>query len=314
MKSSNIGGQAVLEGIMMRHGDDYAVAVRKPDGEIFVQKEEYHSVIKWKALTKIPFIRGVFNFIDSMALGIKTLMFSAEFYEDEEEVKSEKELTEEEIAKKEKQEKWMMNATVAISVVIAVAVFMVLPYFLSSLLKPLMPSYHLRTLVEGFVRIGIFILYIALISRMDDIQRTFMYHGAEHKCINCIEHGLPLTVDNVRISSRQHKRCGTSFLFFVLAISIILLMLIQVESPLMRVIVRIALIPVIAGISYEVLKLAGRSENPIINLLSRPGLAIQKLTTKEPDDSMIEVAIQAVEAVFDWRAYEAENFKTAEDL
>lgn len=314
MKSSNIGGQAVLEGIMMRHGDDYAVAVRKPDGEIFVQKEEYHSVIKWKALTKIPFIRGVFNFIDSMVLGIKTLMFSAEFYEDEEEVKSEKELTEEEIAKKEKQEKWMMNATVAISVVIAVAVFMVLPYFLSSVLKPLMPSYHLRTLVEGFVRIGIFILYIALISRMDDIQRTFMYHGAEHKCINCIEHGLPLTVDNVRISSRQHKRCGTSFLFFVLAISIILLMLIQVESPLMRVIVRIALIPVIAGISYEVLKLAGRSENPIINLLSRPGLAIQKLTTKEPDDSMIEVAIQAVEAVFDWRAYEAENFKTAEDL
>ena len=314
MKSSNIGGQAVLEGIMMRHGDDYAVAVRKPDGEIFVQKEEYHSVIKWKALTKIPFIRGVFNFIDSMVLGIKTLMFSAEFYEDEEEVKSEKELTEEEIAKKEKQEKWMMNATVAISVVIAVAVFMVLPYFLSSLLKPLMPSYHLRTLVEGFVRIGIFILYIALISRMDDIQRTFMYHGAEHKCINCIEHGLPLTVDNVRISSRQHKRCGTSFLFFVLAISIILLMLIQVESPLMRVIVRIALIPVIAGISYEVLKLAGRSEKPIINLLSRPGLAIQKLTTKEPDDSMIEVAIQAVEAVFDWRAYEAENFKTAEDL
>lgn len=314
MKSSNIGGQAVLEGIMMRHGDDYAVAVRKPDGEIFVQKEEYHSVIKWKALTKIPFIRGVFNFIDSMVLGIKTLMFSAEFYEDEEEVKGEKELTEEEIAKKEKQEKRMMNATVAISVVIAVAVFMVLPYFLSSLLKPLMPSYHLRTLVEGFVRIGIFILYIALISRMNDIQRTFMYHGAEHKCINCIEHGLPLTVDNVRISSRQHKRCGTSFLFFVLAISIILLMLIQVESPLMRVIVRIALIPVIAGISYEVLKLAGRSENPIINLLSRPGLAIQKLTTKEPDDSMIEVAIQAVEAVFDWRAYEAENFKTAEDL
>ena len=314
MKSSNIGGQAVLEGIMMRHGDDYAVAVRKPDGEIFVQKEEYHSVIKWKALTKIPFIRGVFNFIDSMVLGIKTLMFSAEFYEDEEEVKGEKELTEEGIAKKEKQEKRMMNATVAISVVIAVAVFMVLPYFLSSLLKPLMPSYHLRTLVEGFVRIGIFILYIALISRMDDIQRTFMYHGAEHKCINCIEHGLPLTVDNVRISSRQHKRCGTCFLFFVLAISISLLMFIRWGSPLKCVNVRIALIPVIAGISYEVLKLAGRSENPIINLLSRPGLAIQKLTTKEPDDSMIEVAIQAVEAVFDWRAYEAENFKTAEDL
>ena len=311
MKSSNIGGQAVLEGIMMRHGDDYAVAVRKPDGEIFVQKEEYHSVIKWKALTKIPFIRGEFNFIDSMVLGIKTLMFSAEFYADEEEVKSEKELTEEEIAKKEKQEKWMMNATVAISVVIAVAVFMVLPYFLSSLLKPLMPSYHLRTLVEGFVRIGIFILYIALISRMDDIQRTFMYHGAEHKCINCIEHGLPLTVENVRNSSRQHKRCGTSFLFFVLAISIILLLLIRVESPLMRVVVRIVLLPVIAGVSYEVLKLAGNSDNPVVNLLSKPGMAIQKMTTSEPDDGMIEVAIQAVEAVFDWRAYERDNFHTS---
>ena len=310
MKSSGIGGQAVLEGVMMRNKSKYAVAVRKPDGEIFVQKEEYHSVIKWKALTKIPFIRGVFNFIDSMVLGIKTLMFSAEFYEDEEEVKSEKELTEEEIAKKEKQEKWMMNATVAISVVIAVAVFMVLPYFLSSLLKPLMPSYHLRTLVEGFVRIGIFILYIALISRMDDIQRTFMYHGAEHKCINCIEHGLPLTVDNVRISSRQHKRCGTSFLFFVLIISICLLCIVRVETVLMRVVVRIALLPVIAGISYEILRLAGNSDNPLINLLSKPGLAIQKLTTKEPDDSMIEVAIQAVEAVFDWRTYEAENFNT----
>ena len=308
MKSSNIGGQAVLEGIMMRHGDDYAVAVRRPDGEIFVQKEEYHSVIKWKALTKIPFIRGVFNFIDSMVLGIKTLMFSAEFYEDEEEVKSEKELTEEEIAKKEKQEKWMMNATVAISVVIAVAVFMVLPYFLSSLLKPLMPSYHLRTLVEGFVRIGIFILYIALISRMDDIQRTFMYHGAEHKCINCIEHGLPLTVENVRNSSRQHKRCGTSFLFFVLAISIILLLLIRVESPLMRVVVRIVLLPVIAGVSYEFLSFAGKHDSKLVDILSRPGMWMQGLTTKEPDDTMIEVAIAAVEAVFDWRAYLDENF------
>lgn len=308
MKSSNIGGQAVLEGIMMRHEDDYAVAVRKPDGEIFVQKEEYHSVIKWKALTKIPFIRGVFNFIDSMVLGIKTLMFSAEFYEDEEEVKSEKELTEEEIAKKEKQEKWMMNATVAISVVIAAAVFMVLPYFLSSLLKPLMPSYHLRTLVEGFVRIGIFILYIALISRMDDIQRTFMYHGAEHKCINCIEHGLPLTVDNVRISSRQHKRCGTSFLLFVVLVSVIVFFFIRVDNMALKLVLRIALVPVIAGISYEIIRLAGRSDNIVVRIISAPGLWMQKLTTKEPDEDMIEVAIASVEAVFDWKAYLKETF------
>ena len=309
MKSSNIGGQAVLEGIMMRHGDDYAVAVRKPDGEIFVQKEEYHSVIKWKALTKIPFIRGVFNFIDSMVLGIKTLMFSAEFYEDEEEVKSEKELTEEEIAKKEKQEKWMMNATVAISVVIAVAVFMVLPYFLSSLLKPLMPSYHLRTLVEGFVRIGIFILYIALISRMDDIQRTFMYHGAEHKCINCIEHGLPLTVDNVRISSRQHKRCGTSFLFLVMLVSIVLhFVFVAVPFYWVRLLGRLLMVPVVAGISFEIIQWAGRTDSKFADIMSKPGLAMQKFTTKEPAADMAEVAIKAVEAVFDWRAYLKEEF------
>ena len=303
MKSSNIGGQAVLEGIMMKNKDRYAVAVRKPDGEIFVQTEEFHSITgNCKKLTTIPFVRGVFNFIDSMVLGIKTLTFAAGFYEEE------KELSENEQKKKEKQESLMMAGTVAFSVVAAVAIFMVLPYFLASLMKPVVPSYHLRTVIEGFVRIGIFIIYILLISRMEDIQRTFMYHGAEHKCINCIEHGLPLTVENVRISSRQHKRCGTSFLFFVLAISIILLLLIQVESPLMRVVVRITLLPVIAGISYEVLKLAGNSENPVINLLSKPGMAIQKMTTREPDDGMIEVAIQAVEAVFDWRAYEQENF------
>ena len=311
MKSSNIGGQAVLEGIMMKNKDDYAVAVRKPDGDIIVQKDTYSSIIKWKALTRIPFVRGIFNFIDSMVLGIKTLMYSADFFEEEED---EKPLSEAESAKKEKQDKLLMGGTVAFSVVVAIAVFMVLPYFLSGLLKPVVPSYHVRTVIEGFVRIGIFIAYVLLISRMDDIQRTFMYHGAEHKCINCIEHGLPLNVENVRKSSRQHKRCGTSFLFFVLAISIILLLIIQVESPLMRIVIRIALIPVIAGISYEILKLAGRSENPLINLLSRPGLAIQKLTTKEPDDSMIEVAIQAVEAVFDWRTYEAENFQRTEDI
>ena len=309
MKSSNIGGQAVLEGIMMKNRDHYAVAVRKPDGEIFVQTEEFHSVTgRYKKLTTIPFIRGVFNFIDSMVLGIKTLTFSASFYEEEEE---EKEFSEAEQKKKEKQESLLMAGTVAFSIVAAVAIFMVLPYFLSSLMKPVVPSYHLRTVIEGFVRIGIFIIYILLISRMKDIQRTFMYHGAEHKCINCIEHGLPLTVENVRNSSRQHKRCGTSFLFFVLAISIILLLLIQVESPLMRVVVRIALLPVIAGVSYEVLKLAGNSDNPFVNLLSKPGMAIQKMTTSEPDDGMIEVAIQAVEAVFDWRAYERDNFHTS---
>ncbi len=306
MKSSNIGGQAVLEGIMMKHKDDYAVAIRKPDGEILVSKETYKSIVhRWKKLTEIPFIRGVFNFIDSMVLGMKTLTYSASFFEEEEG----EEMTEKEAEKQEKKESLLMGVTVAFSLVLAVAIFMVLPYFLSSLLEKYIPSYGVRTVIEGFVRI--FILYVLLISRMKDIQRTFMYHGAEHKCINCIEHGLPLTVENVRISSRQHKRCGTSFLFLVLAISIIMLVLVRAETPVMRIVIRIALLPVIAGISYEFLKLAGRSENGLVNLLSKPGLAIQKITTKEPDDGMIEVAIQAVEAVFDWRGYEAENFHTA---
>lgn len=312
MKSSNIGGQAVLEGVMMKHNEEYAVAVRKPDGEISVKKEKYHSIVKWKVLTTTPFIRGVFNFIDSMVIGIKTLTYSASFYEEEEE--KEEVLTEEAVKKKEKKEKLLMGATVAFSVVAAVAIFMVLPYFLTSFLKGLIPSYQVRTVIEGLVRIGIFVLYVLLISRMEDIQRTFMYHGAEHKCINCIEHGLPLTVENVRKSSRQHKRCGTSFLFLVLAISIVLLLLIRVDSAVMRVVVRILLLPVIAGVSYEVLKLAGRSDNILISLISSPGLAIQKLTTKEPDDDMIEVAIRAVEAVFDWRAYEAENFDVTDTV
>ena len=309
MKTSNIGGQAVLEGIMMKNRDRYAVAVRKPDGEIFVQTEEFHSVTgRYKKLTTIPFVRGVFNFIDSMVLGIKTLTFSASFYEEE----GEKNFSEAEQKKKEKQESLLMAGTVAFSIVAAVAIFMVLPYFLSSLMKPIVPSYHLRTVIEGFVRIGIFIIYILLISRMEDIQRTFMYHGAEHKCINCIEHGLPLTVENVRNSSRQHKRCGTSFLFFVLAISIILLLLIRVESPLMRVVVRIVLLPVIAGVSYEIIQWAGRSESCLVNIVSKPGLMLQKLTTREPDLEMLEVAIASIEAIYDWRQFQAENRAAAD--
>ena len=310
MKSSNIGGQAVLEGIMMKNQDRYAVAVRKPDGEIFVQTETFHSITgNWKKLTTIPFVRGVFNFIDSMVLGIKTLTFSASFYEEEEE----KELSGKDLKKKEKQENLMMAGTVAFSIVAAVAIFMILPYFLSTLMKPVIPSYHLRTVIEGVVRIGIFIVYILLISRMEDIQRTFMYHAAEHKCINCIEHGLPLTVENVRKSSKEHKRCGTSFMLFVMIVGIVLLFFVRVESPLMRVIVRIALLPVIAGISYELIKWAGSSENPVVCILSKPGLWLQGLTTKEPDDEMIEVGIAAVEAVFDWKAYLRENFGYKEE-
>lgn len=306
MKSSNIGGQAVLEGIMMKNGPRYAVAVRKPDGDIEVKIEEYKSAIKWEKLTKIPFVRGVFNFIDSMVLGMKTLTYSASFWEEEE--AKESLLSEKERQKKEKRENLIMTVTMVFSVFLALGLFMVLPYFISSLFGGIVKSRFLKTVIEAIVRIALFVAYILLISRMKDIQRVFMYHGAEHKCINCIEHGWELNVENVRKSSKQHKRCGTSFLFFVLLVSIIVCFFITVESPLLRVVIRIALIPVIAGISYELIKLAGSSDNPIISLLSKPGMAMQNLTTREPEDDMIEVAIRAVEEVFDWKAYLKENF------
>ena len=303
MKSSNIGGQAVLEGIMMRNGPKYSVAVRKPDGEIVVDVKDYKSVIPWKTPLKIPFIRGIFSFVDSLVIGMKTLTYSAGFYEDEEE----EVLTEAEAAKREKQEKLLMNMTVVVSIVLAVAIFMVLPYYLSSIVEKHISSRAAMTVFEGVIRLVIFLLYILLISRTKDIKRTFMYHGAEHKCINCIESGLELNVENVRKSSKQHKRCGTSFLFFVMIVSIIFCFFIVTDSPVMRVVLRIALFPLIAGVSYEIIRLAGNSENPLINLLSRPGMWVQNMTTKEPDDSMIEVGIRAVEEVFDWKTWQMEN-------
>lgn len=305
MKSSNIGGQAVLEGIMMKNGTKYAVAVRKPDGDIAIEIDKYESFVKWEKLTKLPFIRGTFNFIDSLILGMKTLMFSASFYEDEETGKT---LTEEEAAKQKKKEDLIMTITMIGSVIIAMALFMVLPYFASRLFKSFISSRLLLTVIEAVIRIGLFVAYILAISKMKDIQRTFMYHGAEHKCINCIENGWELTVDNVRKSSKEHKRCGTSFLFFVMFVSIIVCFFITTESAILRVVLRVALLPVIAGISYEIIKLAGSTNNPVVNLLSMPGLAMQELTTKEPTDDMIEVAIKAVEEVFDWKAYLKENF------
>ena len=310
MKSSNIGGQAVLEGVMMKNGEDYAVAVRKPDGEIEVKKDVYEGIVKWKFLTKTPFIRGIFNFIDSVVLGMKTLTYSAEFYEEEEEKVP---LTKEEEKKQKRKESIFMGITVAVSIVLAMGIFMVLPYFLISLADDVIHSKAALSALEGVIRILIFVAYILMISKMEDIKRVFMYHGAEHKCINCIEHGLALNVENVRKSSKQHKRCGTSFLLFVMIVSCVMIFFIRSDSQFVKVGLRIALIPVIAGISYELIKWAGNSDNPIVNLLSKPGLWLQNLTTKEPDDDMIEVAIQSVEAVFDWRAYQKEMYGVSEE-
>lgn len=308
---SGIGGQAVLEGVMMKNGDKYAVAVRRPDGGISFETKDYPGVLAGSILKKIPFVRGIFNFIDSMILGMGCLNYSATFYEEEEEESGlDKALDK---VSGGNGEKAMSTFVTIVSVVLAVGIFIVLPYFLSGQLRGYIRNESLMAIIEGVIRITIFILYILAISLMKDIRRLFMYHGAEHKCINCIEHGRPLTVRNVRRSSRQHKRCGTSFLFFVFIVSIILFFFIQVDNTLVKVVLRILLIPVIAGISYEIISLAGRSNNILVRILSAPGMLVQRLTTREPDEKMIEVAIAAVEAVFDWKGFLNEKFGYVEE-
>ena len=316
MKSSNIGGQAVMEGIMMRHKDKYSIAVRRPDKEIELKVEDYKCIFGNAAFLKKPIIRGVISFVDSMVVGTKCLMYSAEIAgdeEDEEEAAKNAKLTEEELsAKKQKEAKqfqWLLYITVAISIVISIAAFMLLPYALASLLHKAGASEFLVTVAEAFVKLALFLGYMLLISRMKDIQRTFMYHGAEHKCINCVEHGLPLTVENVMKSSRQHKRCGTSFLFLVMLVSICLhFVFVLVPVYWVRLFGRLLMVPVVAGISFEIIQWAGRTDSRMADIMSKPGLAMQKLTTKEPTEDMAEVAIKAVEAVFDWRAYLKEEF------
>ena len=298
MGYSGIGGQAVMEGVMMKNGIHYAVAVRKPDKEIVVDAREYPGIVKNQKIKKIPILRGVINFIDSLVLGMRTLMYSASFFDEEV-----KELSEEDQKAKEKKESVAMGFTVFLSVILALVIFMLLPYGLSLFFKKWIASPTLLALIEGVIRVVIFFIYIVAITCMEDIKRVYMYHGAEHKCINCVEHGLDLNVENVKKSSRFHKKCGTSFLFLVVFISILFFACIRTDSAIWRFSLRILLVPVIAGVAYEFLRLAGRSENAFVNLLSKPGLWFQKFTTKEPDEDMIEVAIASVEAVFDWKPY-----------
>ena len=310
MKSSGIGGQAVMEGIMMRNGSEYSVAVRKENGEIEVKKETYKGVGSKCKLFRLPFIRGIFSFVDSLVLGMKSLNYSASLFMEDGEEEEEPGRFEKWLKKMfgDKAEKVIMDLTMVISIILAMGIFMVFPTWVSTLMKPLLGNGIWMALFEGVLRIAIFIAYVGLISLMPDIKRTYMYHGAEHKCINCIEHGLPLTVENVMKSSKEHKRCGTSFLLIVMVISILFFLVIRPETLWLRLVSRILLIPVIAGVSFEFLRLAGNSDNPVVNLLSKPGLMLQGLTTKEPDEKMAEVAICAVEAVFDWKAYEEANF------
>lgn len=313
LKSSGIGGQAVIEGVMMKNKNNYAVAVRTPDGEIVVDKQKYHSFSETHAWAKLPLIRGVVAFVESLSIGMKTLTYSAGFYEEEEEEKESKVERAFSSVFKEKAESVVMALTVIVAIVMAIGLFMFLPWFIAEKAGALIDNTIMQALVEGALRLVIFILYVFAISLTKDIKRVYMYHGAEHKTINCVEQGLELTVENVKGQSREHKRCGTSFMLYVMIISIIFFMFIRVDNPALRIVLRLVLIPVVAGVSYEFIRLAGNSDNKIINVLSRPGFWMQGLTTREPEEQMIEVAIASVEAVFDWRGYiEALNNGTVE--
>ena len=316
-----------MEGIMMRNEDRYSVAVRKKDGEIELMTDDFKPVLGG-TVTKIPFVRGIFVMINSLSLGLKTLSWSAEFFEDEEEdqKKAEEKKAEEKSAEEEKTEdrkedggkaskdkkesdnSLMMALTLVLSFAMSIVIFVLIPYFISELIRKATGSRLLPAIAEGVLRLIIFIGYVAAISLMEDIKRVYMYHGAEHKCINCVERGCELNVKNVMDSSRFHPRCGTSFMLFVMVISIILFLFIHTDDRIMRLVIRLLLIPVIAGISYEVIRLAGSTDNFLVRALSAPGIWLQHLTTREPDEQMAEVAISAVEAVFDWKTYLSENF------
>ena len=298
-----IGRQAVIEGVMMKNMDRYAVSVRKPNGKIETKVEECVSFAEKHPLFQLPVFRGMANFLESMVIGMKTLNYSASFYEDEEE---QTESRTEQLLEKilgEKAEKIIMGIVLVFSLAISIGLFMILPYIASEALGKLIRNEYVILFMEGIIRIAIFLGYIVLISRMEDIKRVFMYHGAEHKTINCLEAGVPLTPENVDNFSRLHKRCGTSFIFIVMIISMVFFFFIRVDTIWLRIVLRLLFLPLVAGVSYEFIRLAGSSDHPLVQIFSKPGLALQRLTTKEPDHSMIEVAIASVEGVFDWREY-----------
>lgn len=298
-----IGGQAVIEGVMMKNMDRYAVSVRKPNGKIETKVEECVSFAEKHPLFQLPVFRGMANFLESMVIGMKTLNYSASFYEDEEE---QTESRTEQLLEKilgEKAEKIIMGIVLVFSLAISIGLFMILPYIASEALGKLIRNEYVILFMEGIIRIAIFLGYIVLISRMEDIKRVFMYHGAEHKTINCLEAGVPLTPENVDNFSRLHKRCGTSFIFIVMIISMVFFFFIRVDTIWLRIVLRLLFLPLVAGVSYEFIRLAGSSDHPLVQIFSKPGLTLQRLTTKEPDHSMIEVAIASVEGVFDWREY-----------
>lgn len=296
VKKTSIGGQALIEGIMMKGPDKIATAVRKPDGDIEVKESNINQIFKNKFF-KLPLIRGSFVLIDSLVSGVKELMYSAEFYGDDyEEDAFDKFLKK---VFKDKADTAIIYASVIIALIFSVGVFILGPTLLTNLAKNVIHNTFLLNLTEGIIRVSLFVGYVYLVSKLEDIKRVFMYHGAEHKTIHCYEHKEELTVSNVRKYSTLHPRCGTSFMINVMLISIIVFSFFGWPNPFMRLVIRLAMLPLIAGISYELNKYVGRcdKENILTRMISYPGFLIQKITTKEPDDSMIEVAIEAMKRV-----------------
>lgn len=296
VKKTSIGGQALIEGIMMKGPSKIATAVRKPDGEIVIKESNIKQIFKHKFF-KLPLVRGSFVLIDSLVNGVKELMYSAEFYgEDYEEDALDRFLKK---VFKDKADTAIIYTSVIIALVFSVVIFILGPTILTNLLKNIIKNSFLLNLMEGIVRVSLFVAYVYLVSKLEDIKRVFMYHGAEHKTIYCYEYGEELTVENVQRYSTLHPRCGTSFLINVLLISIIVFSFFGWPNPLLRLVIRLAMLPVIAGLSYELNRYVGRSssDNIFTKIIAYPGFLIQKITTKEPDDSMMEVAIAAMKKV-----------------
>jgi uncharacterized protein YqhQ len=301
-RPASIGGQALIEGVMMRGSKEMAIAVRTPDHNIVIKKELVDGIVKKYKLNKIPLIRGAVTLIDSMVIGIRSLTYSAELAELEEETGEEQESTGffyrwmEKIFK-DKIDDFVIYSAVALAIVISVGFFMLLPTFLTSFLRGYVPNHFALNVIEGLLRLGLFVLYVVAVSRMKEIKRVFQYHGAEHKVIYCYEKGEELTVENSQKYTTLHPRCGTSFLFVVMMVSMILFSLVGWPNPFIRVAARLIMLPLVAGISYEIIKLAGTSQSFLMKIVSYPGMMMQKLTTREPDDSQIEVAIAALKNV-----------------
>ncbi|ENY8963207.1 DUF1385 domain-containing protein [Clostridioides difficile] len=297
MAKQAVGGQAVIEGVMMQSKDKRAVAVRKRDGEIALKEDRIKSWVRDKNIDKIPFVRGSFVMIDTMIQGIKSLNFSSEFFMEE----AEEDKFDLFIKKifKDKANDIIIIFSLVIAMLLSAGLFIFIPTLVGGAFSKVMPNDFMLNLIEGIIRIAILFAYIVLISRSKDIERVFQYHGAEHKSIYCYENDLELTVENARKFKRLHPRCGTNFLFIVMAVSIILFAFFGWPNPILRIFMRIICVPIVAGLSYEVIRVLGKYDNGFTKIIAYPGMMLQYFTTKEPDDEQLEVALEALKAVVD---------------